>query len=71
SRERSGTAFGWYNLVSGMLLLPASLIFGWLWQTLSPFAAFAFGASCAMAAALLLRFWALRGVPEQSSDSFG
>ena len=26
-RERSGTAFGWYNLVSGILLLPASLVF--------------------------------------------
>ena len=69
-RERSGTAFGWYNLVSGLLLLPASLIFGWLWQTLSPFAAFAFGASCAFSAALLLCFWALRGLPERSSNPF-
>jgi MFS family permease len=56
-RERSGTAFGWYNLVAGIFLLPASLLFGWLWSTLSPFAAFAFGAGCALAAALLLRFW--------------
>ncbi|MEO6690400.1 MAG: MFS transporter, partial [Dokdonella sp.] len=56
-RERSGTAFGWYNLVSGIFLLPASLLFGWLWQALSPFAAFAFGAGCALLAALLLRFW--------------
>ena len=59
--ERSGTAFGWYNLVSGILLLPASLIFGWIWSTVSPFAAFAFGAACAFAAALLLRAWV---VPE-------
>lgn len=59
-RERSGTAFGWYNLVTGILLLPASLIFGWLWQTFSPFTAFAFGAGCALAAALLLRFWVVR-----------
>ncbi|MGH8172476.1 MAG: MFS transporter [Rhodanobacteraceae bacterium] len=59
-RERSGTAFGWYNLVSGILLLPASLIFGWIWSTLSPFAAFAFGAVCALIAALLLRFWVAR-----------
>ncbi|MEO7325284.1 MAG: MFS transporter [Dokdonella sp.] len=56
-RERSGTAFGWYNLVAGIFLLPASLLFGWLWQGLSPFAAFAFGACCALLAALLLRFW--------------
>jgi MFS family permease len=58
-RERSGTAFGWYNLVSGILLLPASLIFGWIWSAISPFAAFAFGAACAFAAALLLRAWVL------------
>ena len=57
--ERSGTAFGWYNLVSGMLLLPASMIFGWTWSTVSPFAAFAFGAACAFAAALLLRAWVI------------
>jgi hypothetical protein len=43
--------------VSGILLLPASLAFGWIWQGFSPFSAFAFGASCAFAAALLLRFW--------------
>ncbi len=59
-RERSGTAFGWYNLVAGIFLLPASLLFGWLWATLSPFAAFAFGAGCAFVAALLLRFWVTR-----------
>ena len=56
-RERIGTAFGWYNLVSGIFLLPASLLFGWLWQGFSPFAAFAFGAGCAFVAASLLRFW--------------
>jgi MFS family permease len=57
--ERAGTAFGWYNLVSGILLLPASLLFGWIWSAVSPFAAFAFGAACASAAALLLRAWVL------------
>ncbi len=56
-RERSGTGFGWYNMVAGIFLLPASLLFGWLWQALSPFAAFAFGSGCALVAALLLRFW--------------
>ena len=53
-RERIGTAFGWYNLVVGLFLLPASLLFGWLWSTFTPFTAFAFGAGCAFAAALLL-----------------
>jgi MFS family permease len=58
--ERIGTAYGWYNLVSGLMLLPASLLFGWLWSTFAPFAAFAFGAACAAAAALLLHGWVPR-----------
>jgi len=58
-RERGGTAFGWYNLVSGIFLLPASMLFGWIWSTFSPFAAFAFGSACALLAALLLRIWVL------------
>lgn len=56
-REQSGTAFGWYNLVVGAMLLPASALFGWLWSSLSPPVAFAFGSGCALVAALLLRFW--------------
>jgi MFS family permease len=56
-REHSGTAFGWYNLVVGLFLLPASLVFGWLWQVLAPQFAFGFGAVCALIAAVLLRFW--------------
>ena len=58
-RESSGTAFGWYNLTVGVLLLPASAIFGWLWATWSPLSAFAFGSGCALGAALLLRFWVM------------
>ncbi|MBS0584520.1 MAG: MFS transporter [Proteobacteria bacterium] len=56
-RAQAGTAFGWYNLVVGLALLPASLLFGWLWSEASPPIAFAFGSACALAAALLLRFW--------------
>ncbi|MDR3389738.1 MAG: MFS transporter [Rudaea sp.] len=53
----SGTAFGWYNLIVGALLLPASVIFGWLWSTFAPATAFAFGSACALVAAVLLHFW--------------
>lgn len=49
-----GSAFGWYNCAAGVGALPASLIFGMIWQTLSPQAAFAFGAGLACLAALLL-----------------
>ena len=59
-KEILGTGFGWFNLVAGLMLLPASVVFGWLWQTGTPLTAFAFSASCALAAALLLRFWVLR-----------
>jgi len=56
-RELLGTAYGWFNLTAGLLLLPASLLFGWLWQSFSPVLAFTFSASCAALAALLLQFW--------------
>ena len=57
--EVLGTAYGWFHLTSGLLLLPASLIFGWLWQAFDPPAAFAVSAGCALLAALFLRTWAL------------
>ncbi|NII10552.1 MFS transporter [Oleiagrimonas sp. C23AA] len=57
---QAGTGFGWYNLVVGLFLLPASLLFGWLWQALAPWAAFAFGAGCSGVAALLLGWWVPR-----------
>jgi MFS family permease len=56
-QELLGTAYGWFNLTAGLLLLPASLLFGWLWQTLNPETAFGFAAGCAILAAILLKFW--------------
>lgn len=57
--DRLGTAYGWFNLTAGVMLLPASLLFGLLYQQAGAFAAFAFSASCALAAAALLPGWAL------------
>ncbi|MHB9118532.1 MAG: MFS transporter [Burkholderiales bacterium] len=62
-RDRLGTAYGWFNLTAGAMLLPASLLFGWLWQGVAAEAAFAFSAACALAAALLLKFWVMRAQP--------
>ena len=42
--DRRGTAFGMYHGVVGITLLPASLIAGWLWQSVNPAAPFYFGA---------------------------
>lgn len=55
--EVLGAAYGWFNLTAGIMLLPASIIFGWLWQATSPLAAFRFAAACALFAALLLGAW--------------
>ncbi|MCC8999834.1 MAG: MFS transporter [Candidatus Contendobacter sp.] len=55
-----GTAYGWFNLTAGLLLLPASLLFGWLWQSAGPTLAFGVAAGCAFLAALLLHYWVMR-----------
>lgn len=60
--EWRGTAFGWFNLTAGVFLLPASVLFGWLYQAASPLAAFAFSGGCALTAALLLWGWVGRGI---------
>jgi predicted MFS family arabinose efflux permease len=52
-----GTAFGWFNLVTGVMLLPASIVFGWLYQSLNPQTAFFFSGICALTAAVLLFTW--------------
>jgi MFS family permease len=49
-----GSAFGMYNLMIGIGALPASLLFGWIWQSFGSAAAFGTGAAVALAASLLL-----------------
>jgi MFS family permease len=58
-----GTAFGWFNLVSGLMLLPASVVFGQLYQAVSPGAAFAFSGGCALLAAALMVVWVRPAMP--------
>lgn len=62
-RNQLGTAYGWFNLTAGFMLLPASILFGWLWQGVAVEAAFGFSAACALLAALLLKFWVMRAQP--------
>ena len=52
--ERKGLAYGWYNFAIGIATLPASLIFGALYQRFGPLAAFGCGAGLALVAAVLL-----------------
>ncbi|MBI3994626.1 MAG: MFS transporter [Nitrospirae bacterium] len=49
-----GSAFGLYHLMIGIGALPASLLFGWVWQVYGDAAAFSMGAFLALTAALLL-----------------
>jgi MFS family permease len=54
--ERRGTAYGWYNLAIGIGALPASLLFGWVWDRAGAPTAFAMGAGLALAAAAGMLF---------------
>ena len=47
-----GAAFGWYNLTIGLAALPASLIFGGLWQAYGAPTAFTVGAGLALVASV-------------------
>jgi MFS family permease len=62
---RRGTAYGWYYLAVGIGALPASVLFGLLWDRVSPRAAFDLGAALAFAAALVL----LAVRPQRTADA--
>lgn len=53
-KELKGTAFGIFNLISGVCLLIASVLAGWLWQTVGAQSTFITGAVLAALAMLLL-----------------
>jgi MFS family permease len=61
-----GRAFGWYNLALGLGALPASLLFGALWDRWGAPAAFSLGAGIAAAAALLMLLAIPRGLTTPS-----
>jgi len=48
--ELRGTAFGFFNLASGVMLLAASVLAGWLWDRWGPEATFGGGAAVAVLA---------------------
>ena len=55
-KARRGAAFGWFNLAIGLGALPASLIFGAIWDRAGAPAAFHFGAALALLAAIGMIF---------------
>lgn len=54
--ELKGTAFGIFNLVSGVCMLIASILAGWLWQSIGSDSTFLMGALLAAIALVLLLF---------------
>ena len=52
--ENRGLAFGWFNFAIGIAALPASLIFGSLYELWGPLVAFSWGAGLALLAAALI-----------------
>ena len=52
--ERRGLAYGWYNAAIGIATLPASVLFGGLYDAFGAQAAFGAGAGLALLAAILL-----------------
>jgi MFS family permease len=50
--ERRGTAYGYYQGVVGLTLLPASVLAGWLWDKVNPATPFYLGAGLAFLAML-------------------
>jgi MFS family permease len=55
-----GSAFGLYHLTVGIGALPASLLFGLVWEQAGPSAAFGLGAGLALLASVMLAFLNVR-----------
>ena len=58
--EKSGTAFGFYNTVTGLCAFFASLIAGILWTYVSPQAPFIYGSLMALLACFIFIVWGRR-----------
>lgn len=56
---RRGTAFGWYQATVGVAALPASIVFGVVWDRYGSPAAFGMGAALAIVAAAIMSLVAL------------
>ena len=67
ARESLGTAYGWYYLTKGLLLLPASAVFGWIWHATNAPTAFLTAAALVASATVLLALWVMPAVRAQAA----
>lgn len=51
---RKGLAYGWFNFAIGIATLPASMLFGAIYEYAGVLAAFSWGAALALVSSLLL-----------------
>src|SRR5690606_4228144 len=51
---QTGAGFGWFHCVTGVMIFPASLLFGWLYQTQGALIAYSAAAGLALVALGLL-----------------
>lgn len=63
--DARGGAFGWYHFAVGVGALPASVLFGLIWEKAGQGAAFVFGAALAALAAVLLLTLVDEALPEE------
>ncbi len=66
--DRRGAAFGWFNAALGVGALPASILFGVLWERAGAATAFLTGAAIAGAATLLLLVVLPAALPQQQRE---
>jgi len=65
-RDMRGTAVGAYFTFTGLALLPASVIAGYMWKNIGPSAPFYYGSAVALLSALLMAALVKPHVPGQS-----
>lgn len=68
---RAGIAFGWFHTVIAIANLPASVLFGWLYQRHGAWVAFLFGSLVALTATFLLWFVRIRSLDRNSLHDKG
>jgi MFS family permease len=64
-----GSAYGWYHLVRGGMLLPSAAWIGATWELLDARWAFFGAGACALLASVLLLVWARPALPAASEQS--
>lgn len=67
AEAHAGVSLGWYHLASGLVALPAGLLFGGVWTALGPTVAFLGGASLAVLA--LVPLWLSTRTPNLRPDT--